>query len=182
MPYDILIIPGWQNSEPEHWQSIWQGRYGYHRVEQAEWMYPKREAWVHRLATVVAEYENPILVTHSLGCHIAAIVSAETQAKISGAFLVCPVDMDQHDTPEEIKNFGRVPLTPLRFPSMVVASDTDQYCSIHVAARIAKAWGSTFVNIGSHGHINVAAGFGPWEEGHKLLQSFLLSLIPLCFK
>ena len=36
-PSDVLLLPGWQNSDPEHWQSRWERRYGYHRLEQHDW-------------------------------------------------------------------------------------------------------------------------------------------------
>ena len=39
-PEDVLILPGWQNSSPDHWQSRWEARYGYRRVEQHDWMHP----------------------------------------------------------------------------------------------------------------------------------------------
>ena len=171
--YDVLIVPGWQDSEPEHWQSLWQTKYGYTRVIQDDWMYPKRQSWVQRLSEVAAHYDFPILIAHSMGCSAAGILSAETHIKIAGAFLVSPVDLDLPTTPEEIKNFLPTPMQRLRFPSMVIASDNDPYCSIQKAQAFAKTWGNTFMNLGSHGHINVAAGFGPWEEGHHLFQKFL---------
>jgi predicted alpha/beta hydrolase family esterase len=36
----ILILPGWQNSGPDHWQTRWERVYGYQRVEQHDWMRP----------------------------------------------------------------------------------------------------------------------------------------------
>jgi len=40
----------------------------------------------------------------------------------------------------------------------------------------AKQWGSEFVDFGDHGHINVAAGFGAWEQGEQMFTDFLESL------
>lgn len=38
---DILIVPGYGNSGPEHWQSRWQQRIpSARRVEQKEWAKP----------------------------------------------------------------------------------------------------------------------------------------------
>ena len=37
-PANILLLPGWQNSEPAHWQSRWEAQHGYQRVEQHDWM------------------------------------------------------------------------------------------------------------------------------------------------
>ena len=46
---NIFILPGWQNSGPQHWQSLWQTRFGYTRVEQHDWMRPLRGDWIARL-------------------------------------------------------------------------------------------------------------------------------------
>ncbi|RVB59940.1 alpha/beta hydrolase, partial [Mesorhizobium sp. M7A.F.Ca.CA.002.04.1.1] len=41
---DILIVPGYTNSGPDHWQSRWQSKLSTaRRVEQAEWSKPVRE-------------------------------------------------------------------------------------------------------------------------------------------
>ena len=41
-PENVLILPGWQNSGPEHWQSRWETLHGFHRVDQHDWMTPRR--------------------------------------------------------------------------------------------------------------------------------------------
>ena len=38
----VLILPGWQNSGPAHWQSRWEELYGFTRVQQHDWMQPLR--------------------------------------------------------------------------------------------------------------------------------------------
>ena len=47
-PSSILTLPGWQGSSPEHWQSRWERRYGYVRVEQHDWQRPLRGDWHSR--------------------------------------------------------------------------------------------------------------------------------------
>ena len=42
MHEQVLLLPGWQNSGPDHWQSRWEARYGYTRVQQHDWMRPLR--------------------------------------------------------------------------------------------------------------------------------------------
>ncbi|MGB4361802.1 MAG: alpha/beta hydrolase, partial [Rhodoferax sp.] len=49
---NILILPGWQGSGPQHWQSLWQARHGYPRVEQHDWLRPLRGDWIARLEDV----------------------------------------------------------------------------------------------------------------------------------
>ncbi|MBA4060613.1 MAG: alpha/beta hydrolase, partial [Verminephrobacter sp.] len=48
-PRNTLLLPGWQNSGPDHWQSRWEALHGYHRVEQHDWMRPLRGDWSARL-------------------------------------------------------------------------------------------------------------------------------------
>ena len=46
-----LIVPGWQGSPEDHWQSHWQNSLPNSvRVEQADWLTPRREDWVAALA------------------------------------------------------------------------------------------------------------------------------------
>jgi predicted alpha/beta hydrolase family esterase len=55
----------------------------------------------------------------------------------------------------------------------VVASTNDPFGSLAHANHCARAWGSSFVDIGSAGHINADSGHGEWNEGYALLQRFL---------
>ena len=85
--------------------------------------------------------------------------------------LVAPSD------PESIKydfpatGFAPLPLLPLPFKSIVVASEDDPWVLIERAALFAQNWGSEFINIGKAGHINVASGHSQWEEGLSILQT-----------
>lgn len=63
-----------------------------------------------------------------------------------------------------------LPVHHLGFPSVVVASSDDSWMRLERAAHWADLWGSDLVNLGASGHINEAAGFGPWPEGLALLQ------------
>ena len=70
---NILLLPGWQNSGPDHWQSLWEARHGYPRVEQHDWMRPLRGDWSARLEETVVDADGPVvLVAHSLGCILTA--------------------------------------------------------------------------------------------------------------
>jgi hypothetical protein len=63
-----------------------------------------------------------------------------------------------------------MPQQRLSFPSIVVASETDPYVAIDRAEEFSRSWGSRFVNLGPAGHINVASGHGPWNQGLLLLE------------
>jgi uncharacterized protein len=52
----VLILPGWQNSGPLHWQSLWQATHGYTRVEQHDWQRPLRGDWCARLEEVIVNH------------------------------------------------------------------------------------------------------------------------------
>ncbi len=44
---DILIVPGWLNSGPDHWQSRWERNLKTaRRIHQDDWHAPDRNAWV----------------------------------------------------------------------------------------------------------------------------------------
>jgi uncharacterized protein len=52
----VLLLPGWLNSGPTHWQSLWQAMHGYTRVEQHDWQRPLRGDWQARLDEVIANH------------------------------------------------------------------------------------------------------------------------------
>lgn len=179
-PPTILILPGWQDSGPQHWQSIWLRKFpNAVKVMQEDWMYPKKHAWVETLNTYIENYQERdiILVGHSLACATFAFWSneyfSESSAHVKGALLVGPGDTDAPNFPKEISGFAPMPLKKLKFRSIVVASDNDPLVHIDRAKYFAECWDAEFINIGSHGHINTDAGFGEWPEGEKLLQKLV---------
>lgn len=176
---DILIVPGYQSSGPEHWQSRWEEKLSTaRRVEQAEWSKPVRDDWTAAVAAAVNESERPVtIIAHSLG--IPTIVHAVPQFrnKVIGAFLVAPPDVANPELrPKHLLTFGPYPRDPLPFPSIVVGSRNDPFCTYEVAEDIAAAWGSLFVDAGEAGHINADSGYGPWPEGSMAFAKFISRL------
>ncbi|MCU7826153.1 RBBP9/YdeN family alpha/beta hydrolase [Kitasatospora sp. DSM 101779] len=167
-----LVLPGYQNSGPAHWQSRWEAADpGFVRVEQADWDAPRRTDWVAALDTAVAAADRPVvLVAHSLGCITVAHWAAGLTGpgRVVGALLVAPADVDTAEVPE-LLNFRPVPLRPLPFPTTVVASTDDPWCTAERAAAFADAWGAKLVGVGALGHINSDSGLGDWPEGRHLL-------------
>ncbi len=177
---DILIIPGYTNSGPEHWQTRWQGKLSTaRRVEQAEWSKPVREDWVGEVAKAVNEAEKPVvLVAHSLGVATAVQALPLFRNRVAGAFFVAPPDVANPDIrPRHLMTFGPYPRDPLPFPSIVVASRNDPFSSFEAAEDIAGAWGSLFLDAGESGHINVESGHGPWPEGSMTFAQFMTRLV-----
>lgn len=174
----IIIVPGWRDSGPGHWQSLWAEQLPHtRRVEQDDWVSPRREAWVERLAQTVGEaaaHGGPVVVVaHSLGCIATAHLPPAVMRLIGGALLVAPADPERRGV---LADFAPVPYQTLPFRSLVVASSNDPYCPSRLAAAYARAWGSEFVRLNNAGHINVASGHGPWPLGLGLLQSLLAPL------
>jgi len=58
----------------------------------------------------------------------------------------------------------------LPFPSVLVGSGNDPYCTFERAQAMASAWGSRFIDLGDAGHINADSGLGDWPQGHAWLD------------
>ncbi len=178
----VLLLPGWQDSGPAHWQTLWEQRHGYRRVEQHDWMRPLRGDWIARLQDVVLALvagrapDAPariVLVAHSLGCHLVGAWAASSglARHIRGALLVAPGDPQRDELAAVLASWSPVVLQPLPFPAVVLASQDDPYCSFVRAAQFAAGWGAQFVDYGNTGHINAASGLGDWPEGHARLMA-----------
>lgn len=177
---DILIIPGWTNSGPDHWQSRWERSLKTaRRVAQDDWDTPRKDDWVARILEAIAAATNPVvLVAHS--CGVAAVAHAASglaPGAVAGAFLVAPADLEGAGIwPATEGGFAPLPLQRLPFPALVVASSDDPYCTLERARAFATAWGAELVEAGNAGHINTAAGYGPWPEGLMRFGLFLKRL------
>jgi len=175
----VLVLPGWQNSGPRHWQTLWEQQNPiFLRVQQRDWEFPHRDWWVERINAEVKQAPAPIVfAAHSLGCialgHWCKSASPADLAKIKGALLVAPVDIDGKEAPKQTKDFAPASRDLLPFPSIVVASSNDPYISLARAREYARAWGSRFVDIGAAGHINGESGLGDWPEGKRLLRHLI---------
>jgi uncharacterized protein len=168
----VLIVPGLGNSGPEHWQSLWEARDGYVRVEQRDWQYPVLSEWQGSLDRAVREAAADVLIAaHSLGTLLVTHWLARTEVRIGGALLVAVPNPGAPGFPPQARGFAPIPHGPLLCASIVVASIDDPYGDLAFARRCAKSWGSRLVNIGKAGHVNAASGLGEWNEGHRLLES-----------
>lgn len=171
-PPTILIVPGWRDSGPGHWQSLWADAIeGAVRVQQDNWISPTRSAWVNRIAeTVLAQNAPVVIVAHSLGAIATTHLPSEAAKRIQGALLVAPADPERR---APLVDFSPVPYQVLPYRSVLVASSNDPYCPVRTAGAYARAWGSEFVRLQNAGHINIESGFGEWPLGLALLQSLV---------
>ena len=172
-PRNVLVLPGWQSSGPEHWQSRWEARHAYQRVEQHDWLRPQRGDWMARLEDVVLAADGPVLlVAHSLGCILTAAWAAHSRntARVQGALLVAPGDPEGEDLQHVLPSWSPVPRQRLPFAARLVGSRNDPYCTFERAQGFAADWGARFTDLGEAGHINADSGLGDWAQGHAWLD------------
>lgn len=168
-----IIVPGWQGSGPGHWQTHWSRTLPHAvRLQQRDWHQPQRAEWVAALAAAVDAAPTPVLlVAHSLGCLVSAALPIALRAKVAGALLVAPADVERPGAPAAIAAFGPVPRQSLPYQSVVIASDDDPYCRLERARQFAQDWGSRLVVLQGAGHINADSQLGAWPQGLKQLAA-----------
>jgi uncharacterized protein len=167
----VLIVPGWGDSDPGHWQSLWEkANPDFRRVVQRDWLYPICADWVEALDREIREAGAPVvLVAHSLGCLAVAHCARGRTLPVRAALLVAPPDVERPDFPPVVEGFAPIPREPLQFTSIVVASRDDPFIAFERTRELAAAWGSRLVDAGVGRHLNTEAGFGPWPLGEQLL-------------
>lgn len=175
-----VVIPGIDGSDQEHWQTLWEQRWGAAavRIAPQSWSHPDLPDWVaavdRAVESAAAADREIVLVAHSLGCWAAAAwLDGEPDRPLRGAFLVAPPDPSAAAFPAEAASFLDIEPRPLRCRSTVVASTDDPYCGIGTATRLADSWGSDLQIVGDLGHINTTSRLGDWPGGQHLLESFL---------
>lgn len=167
-----LIVPGLDGSPVPHWQNWWAATDPRAlMVDLSNPAKPVPAAWEAELASMILHHPDCVLVGHSLGAVLVArILTKWPQLKVRAAMLVAPAETLGCD---RIGHFGPIPERPLGVPSLVVASRNDPWMRYSRAAELARSWGADLVDMGFAGHINVAAGFGPWLGGKWLRDDLI---------
>jgi len=179
----ILLVPGLNDSGPDHWQTHWEREFeNVARVDLGSWDDPHRNSWVNRLNLAIHNAARPvILVAHSLGCHAVAWWNEYEQPSadgpVRGALLVAPPDVEG-DVDGRIARFAPVMRTAFPFPSIVAASRNDPYIGFDRARRLARIWRSRFVDAGWLGHINADSDIRAWPFGQFLLRQLQATVQP----
>jgi hypothetical protein len=169
----VLIIPGVNEPEAQHWQSLWEDQIPDARlVGQDDGAQPDRDRWLNRLVDEVERSPGAILVGHSLGATlIAHLAQSRPDRPVGGALLVAPADPEVSRSPlPGLATFAPLPLDPFLFPAIVVASRADPYMALERARVISKMWEAEFVDVGDAGPIDVWGRLGAWPEGRALLE------------
>lgn len=176
----LLLVPGGGNSGPDHWHTYWEAQDPCaERVVQADWETGRRVDWVAALdRSIQASDEPAVLAAHSLGAITAVHWAAAHHGPVIGAMLVGPADVEgEWVTPGSIyEGFQPIPMNPLPFPSLIVASTNDPYLSLKRAQEFASAWGSKLENVGALQHIGSECKLEGWPEGRRLLEQLLPSI------
>ena len=178
----ILFVPGLRDHVPEHWQTLLQAQLPNARsVSPLEHDKLSCAARVAALDAALADIDGPVLlVAHSAGVMITVHWAARHHRKIRGALLATPADLENPmpaGYPEtatlDAHGWLPVPRKPLPFPSILAASRNDPLATYDRAAQMASDWGSRLVDLGEVGHLNPAAGFGPWPGAMELIEKLL---------
>lgn len=186
-----MIVPGIWNSDPGHWQSLWQAERAADdgrvvRIAPTSWSHPESDDWQAAISTAVASLDPadgpPVLVAHSLGVLAAARWLSDPgraargriaggALPVAGALLVAPPDPAAPGFPQEASGFTAPTGRSVIGNVHLVVSDDDPYCSADRALEFASTLGATVHRIGALQHVNVAAGVGAWEAGRALLRT-----------
>ena len=139
-------------------------------------------AWVSELDRSLAAIEGPVvLVAHSAGVMITvhwahAPPASDPLARCSPRRRIssrrCPKAILREAVLLE-NGWLPTPRERLPFPSIVAASTNDPLASYERVASLAAAWGSRLVDVGAVGHLNPAAGYGPWPQAESFVERAL---------
>ncbi|WP_331719930.1 alpha/beta hydrolase [Streptomyces sp. NBC_00147] len=178
-PPTVVIVPGMRDHVPAHWQTILSSEIASSRtVPPLTSDRLSCDAQVAALDDILSDLSGPVvLVAHSAGVMTTVHWAHRHSRPIRGALLATPPDFDTplpagHATPEVLRENGwtPVPRGPLPFPSIVAASTNDPLAGIDRVARLARAWGSRFVDLGPVGHLNPASGHGEWPRAREFVR------------
>jgi len=172
----ILLVPGIQDSGPEHWQTCWQQRYPHWlRIAQRNWLEPDLDGWVAAIRRGLGEQRSPVLlIGHSFGALSSWYFASHFPDEVAGVVLVAPAE------PVRFEIEDRILASALPVPSLLFASHNDPLLAFSRARYWAEAWGSELVDVGEAGHINAQSGFGAWPHGLQRIDRFAreLNIVP----
>ncbi|CAG4894948.1 hypothetical protein R52603_01913 [Paraburkholderia saeva] len=179
-PPRLVTVPGLHGSEGAHWQTWLERQFARSlRVEQADWDAPELTTWSQSVRDVIARERGPfVIAAHSFGCLATAhaLQQAALANDVVGVLFVAPA------SPEKFAFAGAFDARRLGVPSILIASETDPWMPLAGAREMAARFGSAFVNLGDAGHINTAAGYGPWPRAKYFVDTLAHCAAPLRFR
>lgn len=187
----LVIVPGLREPMEAHWQSWlaeqWPALHGPLGVVVSV---PAQGRTHLDLATRVQALEDTVartvgalvLVAHSGGCITVAHWARRSAAvgRVQMALLATPPDFDRPlpaGYPEldalRAAHWLPVPRERLPFASVVGLSRDDPLATVDAVHALARDWGSRVEDLGAVGHLNPAAGYGPWPAVLPLLTALV---------
>jgi uncharacterized protein len=179
MSATVLFVPGLRDHVEDHWQT-----HAARAIPGSVTVEPLTEDRLSRAARVAAldaalhAIEGEVVIAaHSAGCLMVAHWALAPSLTIKAALLVTPADVE-HPLPPGYPAFDDlaancwmpIPRAPLPFPAIVVASRDDPLAAFARIEQFAAAWGAGLHDAGAVGHLNPAAGYGPWPDGQRLIE------------
>lgn len=170
----VLLIPGWQGSEPGHWQ-LWladqlraDGR-DVRFPDLPDLDHPPLDGWLRALGKTLRQLPGDgfDVLTHSLGSllwlhHASASTDGPRPARVA---LIAPPSPSTDIA--ELADFVPPPLDTdavrrAAGGTVLVASDNDPYCPQTAAVAYGRPLRMATTVVPGAGHLNAEAGFGPW--------------------
>jgi len=175
----VLFVPGLRDHVAQHWQTLLAAEIpGSVTVEPLQVDRLSRDARVRALDEALSAIPGEVIIAaHSAGALMVANWALRPTRTIRGALLATPADVE-NPLPEGYPSFGDlnangwmpIPREALPFPAIVSASRNDPLAQFEKVAGLARAWGAELHDAGDVGHLNPAAGYGPWPEARQLLE------------
>ncbi len=101
-------------------------------------------------------------------------IAGSVEKGLRGAFLVATTDVGTPDPSfDAVRPFAPIPLLPLPFPTLVIASRNDPRVAFTRSQEFAAAWGAAFADAGLSGHMGSDDGLAGWPQGLLLLGRLL---------
>lgn len=171
---NYIIIPGYSNSDEDHWQSYFERNLpNSTRIQPDSWEQPTCDNWVEAIQQEVSKFpsDSIVFVAHSLGCMALAHWDRKYQTKIKGAMIVAPPDIENPWKDYGFDTFLPIPKDKLSFPSFMVASTNDHWATVERTQVFAHYWGCEITWLENAGHISSGSGHGEWKVGLELLMN-----------
>ncbi len=178
----VLFVPGLRDHVEDHWQThAARALPGSVTVEPLTTDRLSRAARVAALDQAIEAVDGDVvLAAHSAGCLMvarwAASPAGRANTRVIGALLATPADVENplpagYPTLADLGENGWLPIArePLPFPALVVASRNDPLADFARVEGFAASWGAQLLDAGDVGHLNPAAGYGPWPEAADLI-------------
>ena len=182
MSATVLFVPGLRDHVEDHWQTHAARAFpGSVTVEPLTEDRLSRAARVAALdAALQAITGETVIAAPSAGGLMGAHWALAPTRPATAALRVTPADVE-HSLPPgypaladlSANGWLPIPRAPLPFPALVVASRNDPLARFERVEGFARDWGAELHDAGDVGHLNPAAGYGPWPDGNTLIERML---------